>query len=875
MNLLRMLRLRLRTLLRRAAVERELDDELRFHLEMQAAEYERQGLSPEEAHRRAVLDFGGVEGHREAARDARGLRWLEEGVADVRYAARSLARNPGFAVVAVLTLALGIGANTAIFGVANAFVLRPADAADPGRLLRIHRTEHSPLQYDEFRYVREHARSFSGLFAERNVTVALNAPGGNERVQGELVSGDYFTLLGVGAAEGRVFTAAEDSVPGAHPVVVLSHRYWRGRFGEDPTVVGRTIRLNGRAYPVVGVAREGFSGPYIGYAPDLWVPMAESRPLVGLDLGRWTGSVYVTGRLRPGVSRERAEAELAVLASELTKADPSLREPIRLVTDGSRGINVELRPIAVGAAGALLAVVSLVLLIACANLSNLMLARAVSRRREMGIRLALGAGRGRLVRQMLTESALLALLGGALGLLLTVGANRLLVGFLPADQPIVVDLSPDRRVLLYTLALSLAATLLFGLVPALRASSPRVSAMIREETGAVRRSRLQGALVVFQVALSLVLLALASLFLRSLGNARSIDPGFAAAPVLDATIDLDLRQYSEERGLVFYDALVRRAESLPRVRSVSLVQVVPLSGSNMETSVAFPGDGEGEARRMTYFNVVGSRYFETLGIPVLRGREFGRDDRPGGAAVVVVNQAFAARWWPAGDAVGRRIGLEGPRGPFATVVGVVANSKYVTLGEDPKPTVYLPFSQHYSGEATLLVRAAGSPDALRRPLASLIASLDPQLPAPAIRPMTEETAISLLPARFAATLLGLFGALALLLASVGIFGVLSFLVAQRTRELGVRIALGADHVGLVRLVLRETLRWVAIGSAVGLTLAGLAASAAGSLLYGVRPLDPASLLGASALLALVALLASALPARRAARVDPMVALRAE
>jgi putative ABC transport system permease protein len=874
LNWLRVLRLRLRTLLNREAVEEELDEELRLHLEMQAEAYVRQGMTPEAARRRAVLDFGGVEGHREAARDARGLRWLEETFSDLRLALRSLARTPGFTVVAVATLALGIGANTTIFSAANAFVLRPADAVDPGRLLRIHRTEHSPLPYDEFRYVREHARSFTGLFAERNVTVALNAPGGNERVVGEMVSGDFFTLLGVGASVGRVFTAAEDSVAGAHPVAVLSHRYWSRRFGGDRSVVGRPIRLNGRAYEVVGVAREGFSGPFVGMSPELWVPMAESLPLVGVDLRGWTGSVYVTGRLRPGVSRARAEAELAVLASDLTKADPSLREPIRLVTDGSRGINVELRPLATGAAGGLLAVVALVLLIACANLSNLLLARAVRRYREMGIRMALGAGRGRLIRQLLTESLVLAVLGGVLGLALAVGAGHWLVGFIPADAPVVVDLDPDRRVLLYTLGLSLAAAVLFGLVPALRASSPRVIALIRDDTRGVLRSRVQGGLVVFQISLSLLLLALATLFLRSLGNARSLDPGFSAAPVLDATVDLDLRQYPPERGRAFYDALLRGAEALPRARSAALAQVVPLSGSNMETSVAFPGDGE-EARRMAYFNVVGPRFFETVRIPVLRGREFVRDDGPEGAAVVVVNQAFAERNWPGEDALGKRLGVEGPGGPFATVVGVVANSKYVTLGEDPKPTVYLPFSQQYSDEMTLLVRSTGSPDALRKPLASLIASLDPQLPAPAIRRMTEETAISLLPARFAATLLGLFGGLALLLASVGIFGVLSFLVAQRTRELGIRVALGARQRGLVRLVLGETLRWVGIGSAIGLALAVAAATAARSLLYGVSPLDPLSILGAAGLLTLVAMLASWLPARRAARVDPMVALRAE
>ncbi|MBV9772850.1 MAG: ABC transporter permease [Gemmatimonadetes bacterium] len=786
---------------------------------------------------------------------------------DLRYAARALRRSPGFTLAAVLTLALGIGANTTIFSAANAFLLRPVNAEHPERVVRVYRNEHSPLSYREYRYVREHNTSLAGIVGERNATLAMNAPTGNERVYGMLVSGDYFRVLGVPAARGRTFDTPDAAAPGAYPEVVLSHRFWRRRFGGDPGVVGSTIRLNTHPYAVVGVAKQGYDGAYLGYAPDLWVPLAESRPLTGTDLAEVGGSMYVTARLKPGVSRQQAAGNLAALAAQLTRLDPSLREPVRLRVDSARGINAELRTPALAASAMLLAVVGLVLLIACANLSNLLLARGMSRSREIAIRLSLGAKRARLVRQLLTESVLLALAGGALALVITLWTTDLLLGFLPQDLPIAVDLSPDRRVLAYTLLVSLGTSLLFGLVPALRASSPELVGALKDDTPGHRRSRLRGALVVGEVTLCMVLLGGSALFLRSLANARHIDPGFRPEHVLDLGVDLGLRQYSEERGREFYHRLAARAESLPGVRSAAVVQVVPLSGSNMETSFALPGD-DPNGRRTAYFNVIGPKYFATVGTPVLRGRELAE----GEADAVVVNETFVRRTWPGADALGKRLDYGGK--PM-TVVGVTRDAKYVSLGEEPRPTLYLPHAGAYNGEMTLLVRTSGDPAALARPLAAAAQSLDPSLPLPRPKTMTEEMELSLMPARFGAALLGVFGGLALLLATVGIYGVVSYSVVQRTREIGIRAALGASREALLRMVVGGSMRLVGIGLATGLALAVLFGVAASGLLYGVSPADPALLVGAPAVLALAALLASYLPARRATRVDPMIALRAD
>ena len=793
---------------------------------------------------------------------------------DLRYGVRRIVRNPGFSLVAVLTLALGIGANTTIFTMVNALLLRPADAARPAEIVRVYVGHHGGLQHSELDFLRRYARSFTGVIGEKHEPLAFGRTEGSEQVNGVLVTGNFFTLLGIPAAAGRVFTAADDSVPGGSPVVVLGHRFWTRRLAADPGVVGGTVKLNGREYTVAGIAREGFTGPFVGPVPDLWVPMAESLPLTGRRPDE-IGSIYTAARLAPGVSLEQGEAELRVLAERMWRLDPARAErPTALRLDRSRGINAELRmPAAIGSA-LLLAVVGMVLLTACANLASLLLSRALARRREMGIRAAIGASRRRLLRQLLTESVLLALLGGVGALLVANWSGVLLLSLLPEDVAVIApDLSIDRRVLLFTLAVSLGAGMLFGLAPALRASSPDVLSALKD-VGAYRRSRLRSAFVVAQVALSMILLASAALFLRSLAESSGADPGFDPSGVLDVPLNLDLRRYDETTGPLFYQRLVAELERLPGVRSVSLARVVPLGGSNIETSFLLQEDAP-DARRMTYLNTVGTRYFETLRIPLVRGREFTDADRAGAAPVVVVNEAFARANWPEGDALGRRLTTGDASGPFATVVGVVRDAKYVSRGEAPRPTLYFPFAQNYGGEATVHVRTDGDPAALVRPVAERVEALDPLLPFTGARPMAADMELSLLPARFGAWLLGVFGGLALLLASVGIYGVVTYAVAQRTREIAIRAALGARRGPLLRLVVADSMRWTAIGVAIGLPVALLVGRLARGLLYGVGAADPAVLLGAPLLLVALTALASFIPARRATRVDPMVALRTE
>ncbi|MDB4951499.1 MAG: permease [Gemmatimonadetes bacterium] len=789
---------------------------------------------------------------------------------DLRYALRTLRRAPGFTLAAVLTLALGIGANSTVFSAANALLLKPAaGVAEPGRLARIYQGDHSPLGYAQYLAVREQRRAFAGVVGERHATLGMSVGGAApERVSGLVVSGGYFAVLGVPAAAGRVLGAADDRAPGASPVVVLGHGFWVRRFGADPGVVGRTVRLSGHPYQVVGVAARGFEAAYPDRAPDVYAPLAELEPLTGMKREEIGGGLYATARLAPGVSREAAAAALGGVAARLTaeRTDrPARPEPLRFRVDHARGMPAELRVPVIAGSILLLLVVGAVLLIGCANLANLLLARATARGREIGVRLALGAERGRVVRQLLAESLVLSLGGGALAFGLTFWTADLLLRFVPDDAGISLDLSPDWRVAVFTGAVAVGATLVFGLVPALRASRPDLMGVLRDEAGGLRPSRLRSALVVGQVALCTVLIGGAGLFLRSLGNARHLDPGFDARPVLDLPVDLSLRSYPEDRGRDFYRRLLESASALPGVRSASLGRVVPLGGSNMETRFELPGKGEA-AGVHAYFNVVGPRYFATLGIPVVRGRDVSPSDRD----VVVVNEALAKQVWPRGDALGRQIEYAGAR---RTVVGVVRDAKYVSLGEGPRPTLYLSFADGYGPEMTLHVRTAGDPGALRTALAAAAQSLDPALPLESPRPMLRDMDVSLVGARAAAAVLGVFGALAVLLAAVGIYGVVSFSVGRRTREIGIRMALGATADAVLRWVLGGSMRLVGIGLAIGLVLAVAVGRAASSLLYGVGPADPALLLGAPLVLGSVALLASWLPARIATRVDPMAALR--
>jgi predicted permease len=796
---------------------------------------------------------------------------------DLVYALRQLRRTPGFAAVATMSLAIGIGANVTIYSAARAFLRRPPDAARPDELVRVYRGAHSPLLRDWFLHFARNTRTLTDLIAEDPMPLGLDlGTGESERVFATVVSENYFRALGVPPAAGTVFAGPPGDPVGA--VTVLSHAFWTARLGADPAIVGRTVRLNDQPFQVVGVAREGFRSSQFGWAPAVFVPLTEQARLRGLPPGdRSQSSFYVTGRRAAGRSPGQVEAELAGLAATLPDAPPEATAPGAFRVEHARGITAEVRAPAAVVSAFLMAVAGLVLLIACANLANLLLARATTRRREVAIRLALGVGRGRLVRQLLTESVVVAALGGAAGFGVAVWVTRLLPRLLPDLAELRFDLSPDANVLLFAAALAVATGVLFGLVPALQASHADIQGVLRTDGAGVgsRRSRARGAFLVAQVSLATILLVAAALFLRGLGSAAGIDPGFRSARVADLAIDLSLRQYDEARGRIFYRDLLERVRGVAAVEAATLIGFVPLSGANAGAGVV-PAEADPEDRtavRGTTFTPVAPGYFGMFGIPVLRGRGFDDGDREGTPAVAVVNESFARMLWPDGEPLGRRIRFADDR--TLTVVGVVPDTKYKSLGDRNEPFVYLPVTQWYQPALVLQVRLATGTPAERAAVRRAVLSLDPGLPLPPITTMADDMRISLLPSRLGAGLLGVFGGLALFLASLGVYGVTAYLVGRRTAEIGIRTALGATSGSVLALVMRDTLQLVVAGAALGLVGGVGLGRVASGWLYGVGALDPAALGGALATLLAVALGGTWLPARRALRVDPLRALRSE
>ena len=799
---------------------------------------------------------------------------------DLRYAIRGLARTPSFAIVAIVSLALGIGANVTIYTIANAFLDQPiAGARDVDRLVRIYRGDHSPLQYADLVRVRDQRAAFSDVAGERMMGVAVANGAGTERAMASLTTDGYFRMLGVHPELGRFFGAV-DSAESA-PAVVVSHAFWQNRLNGDSLAIGRALRINDRSFTVIGVAPAEFASSIFLWRADLWFAPSAAKLLLGMPFDRWGGSLYVTARLAPGATAAIASATLTTVATRLVAEDPSGHERFTLRLDHARGIQAELRPATIAASSFMMAVVVLVLLIACANVANLLLARATARRREISVRTALGAGRARLVRQLLVESILVATSGGALGLLIAMWAAELLRNFAIArsPEPIALEVSPDARVLVFAVGVSVVSAIAFGLVPALRATSVEILPVLREDAPqSTGRSRLRRTLIGAQMALCTLLLACATLFLRSLANARVIDPGFDARGIYDISLDVSSRNLDRERTIAFYEALRNRAAALPGARFATVAAIVPLGGSNMQIGSWVEGrDATGGSRPSfaPYFNVVGQQYFETLGIPVVAGRVFTPQDRAGAPGVIVINAHMATHLWPGDNALGKRISFEGPTGPWLTVVGVVRDTKYNSLGEKTPDFVFLPFAQNSRAEMVLQVRADRTGGVAAATLRDLVHEADPLLPPLTIASLEEDMRIVLLPAQLAAGLLGAFGLLALLIASVGIYGVASYEVAQRTRELGIRSALGATARDLVTLVVSQAMRVVVIGAVVGLVLALGAARLLTTQLYGVGATDPLAFVAMPVVLGLVAMLATWIPARRATRVDPVEALRAE
>ncbi len=810
---------------------------------------------------------------------------------DIRFGFRVLLKSPAFSLVAVLSLALGIGANSAVFSIINASLLKPLPVEEPKQLVSLFTTDaknpgNLPTSHLNYIDYRDQNQVFAGVLAFTGAGLALTKGDATEQVFAQVVSGNYFDVLGVKTALGRTFLPDEDKTPGTHPVVVLSHDLWKRSFGSDPSLVGKTISLNRHDYTVVGIAPADFTGTNLGQGPDLYVPMMMHNLVQpGFDFYDTRRGLFLNliGRLKPGVSIEQAQASLKTFASQLAQTYSRDNEgrsiktisllQARVDPDGSGQL--------VLASGVLMGVVALVLLIACANIANLLLARASARRKEIAVRLAIGANRARLIRQLLTESFALSLVGGLLGLLVAFWARDLLRTFAPFDggpnAPPIATL--NFRVLSFTLLVSLLSGLIFGLAPALQASKPDLVLTLKGDTAAPTRRRfgfnLRKGLVVVQVALSLVALISAGLFVRSLRNAQAINPGFITENILLAGFNLGREGIAKPQGVIFERQVVERVRALPGVQAVTIASNRPLGGG-LARSVFIEGQAPTPTGRgvLVQLNNVGLRFFETLGIPLLQGRDFSEQDGEDAPKVVVINETMAKRFWPGESALGKRFKFFG-EDFYREVAGVARDTKYNSLTEAGAPFIYVPLSQNYVPNGTLHVRTTGDAAQMTAAVRSVVKELIPNLQLGGVQTLRERLDQSLTGQQQQTRLLTVFGLLALLLSAIGIYGVMAYSVAQRTREIGIRMALGARKGNVLALVIRQGMTLVASGVALGLIAAFAVTRLITTLLFGVTAADPATFGITALLLVGVAVLASYLPARKATKVDPLVALRYE
>jgi macrolide transport system ATP-binding/permease protein len=811
---------------------------------------------------------------------------------DIRYGVRMLLKSPGFTIVAVLSLALGIGANTAVFSIVNSFLFAPLPVNEPGRLVSIFTSDAKnpgPLPTSHLNYIdyRDKNEAFSEILAYTFVQVNYSGGSGeSKQLFAEVVSGNYFDVLGVKATAGRTFLPDEDKTPGTHPVVVLSYASWKRDFGGDPELVGRTVSLNRHDYAVVGIAPKDFTGTDLGGGPDMWVPMMmheQIQPAMTWYNQRRGLFLAMIGRLKPGVSVEQAQSSMSALGSQLEQE----------YRNDNEGRNVKLIPLltartdpggdgeAMLISAALMGVALIVLLIACANVTNLLLARATRRTREIAVRLAIGASRGRLIRQLMTESLVLSAIGGLAGFLVAFWSKDLLRAFVPfGGGPNDQDAGLDTRVLVFAITVAALSGVLFGLAPALQASKPDLVPTLKGEVTMVTARRglgfnLRKALVVIQVALSLFALITAGLFVRSLQKAQAVNPGFNTENVLLMAFDLGREGYSEPQGRNFHRQLVERVGSLPGVQSITIARDRPFGGG-FQRSVFIEGQEPPPGGRgvLVQTNNIGLKFFDTMGIPILKGRDFTEQDSATAPKTLIINEAMAERFWPGDDPVGKRLKLFGDQ-DYREVVAVVRDSKYNSLTERRRPFMYIPLLQEYAGQFNLHARTVSDPKTLVAAVREAVQGIDSRLAALNIETLSERIDNSLGGQRTQATTLGTFGVLALVLAAVGLYGVMAYSVAQRTREIGIRMALGAQRKHVLGLVLKQGAMLVSAGVVLGLGAAFVATRLLASLLFGVSPVDPVAFAATSGLLLVVALLASYIPARRATKVDPLIALRYE
>ena len=903
------LRALLNNVFRRKQLDRDLDEELQAYVELVSAEKVQTGVDPEEAHRYARRQTGGIDQVVQSVRDVRAGVWLDKLVQDVQYGVRTLAKNPTFSMVAVGTLALGIGANTAMFSLLDQVVLRLLPVSHPERLVILRETGNhygnsygaNTISWPMFEDLRDNNQVFSGMFCRFPTTVTIGYGDRAAQVPAELVSGSYFPILGVGTALGRPIAPDDDAVPDSRPVVVLSYSFWRSYFDGDRKIIGRTIALNSHAMTIIGVAQPGFDGVELGVPAKVFVPIMMKTEMTphsdGLkDRRRRLSWVTAYGRLKPGISVQQAQAslqpllhsilEMEVQQPEFTRSTTAaadrqlfLRNRVELLPGSDNGLREYMRkPLWL-----LVALTGAVLLLACANLANLLLARATARERELAVRLAIGAGRARIVRQVLIESLLLSAAGAVVGLALAFLADRVLLRvYLPADAAadFIVSPIPDGRVLAFVAGIMLLTSLVFGLLPAVRGSRTEITLSLKDRSGALSAGgiSLRRMLVGIQVALSLLLLVGAGLFVRTLRNLESLGPGFPTDHLLTFRIDPSLNGYSDEETKSFYQRLDINLHTMPSVTSVGFSAMPLLKGYAWQNAVLGKDLEGAPIEEQPVLSEVGPDYFATLGIPIVAGRAFTAQD-VGPAKYAVINESFAREYLPGRDPIGQRFGLVDdmePVSPDIEVIGVIPDRKYRDLRETPPAQAYFPYLEgvHFRF-MNIYLRTRVDPQQVEDELRERMRQFDPHVAVVGLQTMNEQIGFSLRTERLVASLSGVFGGLATLLAVIGLYGVMAYVVMRRTREIGIRIALGALRSSVIAMVMREVFILIGAGLAAGIALALALANLIRSQLFGLNPRDPLTFIGSAIVLALAAGLAGFLPALRASSVDPITALRQE
>jgi predicted permease len=869
------------SLRRRSQIENDMETELRFHIESRADDLmSRYNLTRQEALRRARLEYGAMEKYKEQSRAARGLRLVDELRQDVLYARRIFWRYPGFSLIAILSLAVGVGANTFVFSVANALLLRPLPIPSPEQIYSVDRNGSPEESFPNYRDIRDRNTVFSSLYMYRIAPVSLEDAAGPRRTWSYLVTGNYFQSLGIRPAIGRFFTPEEDRNPGESALAVLSYDCWQSRFGGNPAVVGQTVRINTRPFTVIGVAPKGFQGTEIFYWPELWMPVTMQAELEGFSWleRRSTHNAWIGGRLKSGVTGQQADENLKAIAAQLSREYPD-NEGMRLTVSRPGLAGSLLRsPVSAFSTGVSL-LAALVLLAACANIAILLSARLADRNRELAIRLSIGAARGRIVRQLLTESIVLSLSGGLAGIFVAAFLLRLLTHWeSPLDFPLHFQVNPDINVFVFAFALSLSSGIVFGILPAFRAWQAAPAQGLKNTTASVpsRRWAVREVLLILQVAVCSLLVTSSLVAVRGLMHSLNMPLGFRPSGVAIVNFDLLMAGYDRENGRLFQRRTLEAIKGIPGIDKAAIASNVPLTLDHSSTRV-FPVHTTdfrpSNATSVVYF-YVSPDYFATMGTKLVAGREFTEFDTADSPPVAVVNETFARRVLQPGQWIGQRFTFGGKQ-TQVEVVGVVEDGKYRTLTEAPEAALFQPHTQNYSPTVLLLVRSSRPADQIAQEIRKALGELDPHLSLYGVGDLNRMLRLVFLPADAAMIALGVFGALAMLLALTGIHGLTSYTVARRTREIGIRVAVGARPLHVVRSVFGRTSIFIASGAAIGLIGGALSSKLLAAIVLGVSAKDPLVFVGTAVTMMLIGIAAAWKPIRRALRVDPLIALRTD